>query len=135
VELTGQIVAFLTPFMPYLLKAGESAAQEAGKNLSEEAWASAKALWAKLRPKVEAKPAALEAAQDVAENPDDEDAQAALRLQLKKLLNEDPALAEAVAGLWEQARAAGVTVVNRSVVIGGRVSGSIIVTGDENVVG
>ena len=133
--LAQQIVLFLAPFMPYLLKAGEKAAEEMGKNLGSEAWEQAKALWSKLRPKVEAKSAALEAAQDVAAAPDDKDAQAALRLQLKKLLAADQALAKEVARLWEEAKAASVTVTasgDRSVAVGGDVSGSAIITGDQN---
>jgi len=65
----------------------------------------------------------------------DEDALAALRLQLKKLLEADAALAQELARLLEQARASGQTVIaggNRSVAIGGDASGSVIVTGDRN---
>lgn len=97
--LVKDVIPFLAPFLPYLLKAGEKAAEEAGEKLGEASWERAKALWGRLRPKVEAKPAALEAAQDVAAQPDDEDAQAALRRQLKKLLAEDQALAAEVARL------------------------------------
>ena len=56
--LAKDLVVFLTPFLPYLLKAGEKAAEEAGKKFGGDAWDRAKGLWAKLRPKVEAKPAA-----------------------------------------------------------------------------
>jgi hypothetical protein len=87
-----QMVSFLAPFLPYLLKMGEKAAEEAGKKLGEAAWEQAKALWSRLRSQVESKPAALEAVKDLADAPDDADAQAALRFQLKKLLTEDPAL-------------------------------------------
>lgn len=131
------ITTFLAPFLPYLVKAGEKAAEETGKKLGAEAWEHAKTLWAKLRPKVEAKPAAQEAANDLAANPQDEDAQAALRLQLKKLLAEDTTLAGEVARVWEEAKAAGVTVIasgNSSVAIGGNVSGSAVITGDRNTV-
>lgn len=131
--LVKDVIPFLAPFLPYLLKAGEKAAEEAGKNLGEAAWERAKALWGRLRPKVEAKPAALEAAQDVASQPDDEDAQTALRLQLKKLLAEDQALAAQVARLWEETKAADVsmsTIGPRSVAIDGNVSGSTMITGD-----
>jgi len=86
---------------------------------------------------VEARSAALEAAQDAAAHPDDEDALAALRLQLKKLLAEDDSLAQELARLLEQARTAGQTVIasgDRSVAIGGNVSGSVIVAGDKNTV-
>jgi hypothetical protein len=43
-------------------------------------------MWQMLKPKVEAKPAAIEAASDVAKTPADEDAIASLRQQLKKIL-------------------------------------------------
>jgi len=135
--LAQQIVPFLTPFLPYLLKAGEKAAEEVGEKLGGDAWEQAKALWSKLRPKIEAKPAAQEAAQDAAAEPDDPDAQAALRLQLKKLPTEDETRAGEIARLWKETQAAGVTVTafgDRSAAIGGSVSGSTIITGDRNKV-
>src|SRR5215212_2158181 len=86
----------LVPLLPYLLKAGEKAAEETGKTVAGESWEWAKSLWLKLKPKVEAKQAALELAEDVAQAPEDEDARAALRVQLKKLLSEDQSFAEEV---------------------------------------
>ncbi|MFN4294016.1 MAG: hypothetical protein ACK4JD_07785 [Thermoflexales bacterium] len=100
-------VSFLAPFLPYLLKMGEKAAEEAGKKLGAEAWERAKALWVRLRPAVVARPAAQEAVQDAAAQPQDEDALAALRRQLKKLLTEDPALAAEIAQLWGEAKPPG----------------------------
>jgi hypothetical protein len=138
-QLSTQLVQFLAPFLPYLLKglklAGQEAVKKLGEKAGEQGFEQAKALWDKLRPKIEARPAALEAAQDAAAHPDDEDALAALRLQLKKLLAEDQALAQELARLLEQTRPAGQTVIasgSRSVAIGGNVSGSVIVTGDRN---
>ena len=133
-ELAQQLVTFLTPFLPYLLKAGERAAEEAGKKLGSDAWEKAKTLWGRLR----GKERVVHAAQDLAESADDPDVQAALRLQLKKALEADQALIAEVARLWKEAEAAGVTVIasgDRSVAIGGDVSGSIIITGDRNRVG
>ncbi|ABY36507.1 MAG TPA: hypothetical protein DEF43_17720 [Chloroflexus aurantiacus] len=130
-----QLVAFLAPFLPYLLKAGETAAEEAGKNLGTEGWNWAKALWQKLQPKIAGKAAAQEAAEDVAKTPNDPDAQATFRQQLKKLLADDPTLAAELTSLLGQIRPAGVNVIasgNRSVAIGGNVSGSTIITGDQN---
>jgi len=75
--------------------------------------------------------------QDAAAAPHNEDVQAALCLQLKKLLAEDEALAREVARLWDEAKKAGVTVVasgERSVAVGGDVISSTIITGDQNVV-
>lgn len=135
--LAKEITAFLAPFLPDLIKMGEKAAEEAGRKLGGDAWESAKALWRKLRPKVEAKPAAQEAVKDLAAAPKDEDAQAALRLQLKKILAEDETLASDVARIWKKAKAGGVMAIamgDRSVAIGGSVSDSVIVTGDSNQV-
>jgi hypothetical protein len=140
-QLPAQLVQFLAPFLPYLVKgvklAGQEAAKKLGEKAGEQGFEQAKALWDRLRPKMEARPAALEAAQDAAAHPDDEDALAALRLQLKKLLAEDEALAQELVRLLEQSRPAGQTVIasgDRSVAIGGSVSGSVIVTSDQNVV-
>jgi hypothetical protein len=135
--LASSVTTALVPLLPYLLKAGEKAAEETGKTVAGQSWEWAKSLWTKMRPKVETNPAALVAAQDVAEAPGDEDLQAVLRVQLKKLLTEDQSLAEEVASWLEQGRAAGINVSatgERSVAIGGDVKSSTIVTGDQNKV-
>jgi hypothetical protein len=115
-QLPSQLVQFLAPFLPYLLKglklAGQEAAKKLGEKASEQGFEQTKALWDRLRPKVEARPAALEAAQDAAAHPDDADALAALRLQLRKLLAEDESLAQELARLLPQSGPAGQTVVN-----------------------
>jgi hypothetical protein len=135
--LASSLTTALVPVLPYLLKAGEKAAEETGKAVADQSLEWAKSLWVKLKPKVEAKPAALEAAEDVAQTPDDEYARAALHQQLKKLLTEDQSLAEEVSRWLEQGKAAGVNVSvtgERGVGIGGNVSGSTIITGDRNKV-
>lgn len=133
--LARDLTAFLAPFLPYLLRAGEKAAEEAGKRLGGDAWDWARQFWSRLHPKIKARPAAQEAAQDAAASPQDEDALAALRQQLKKLLAEDPALADDLSRLWERARAAGVTVMaigDRSVA-GRDFYENIIITGTGTV--
>ena len=105
------LTAFLAPFLPALLDLGGKVAggaaakvgETAGSKLTEDALNKAKAIWAKLHPKVEAKESAKEAAADVAKAPDDADSQAALRVQLKKILEADPELAEAIAQLMQEA--------------------------------
>jgi hypothetical protein len=132
------LASFLAPFMRYLLKAGEPLAEEAARKINEKAWVYAKALWARLRPKVDQEPTARAAAEDLADDPDDEDRLAALRVQLKKLLAADPALAKEMTSVWEQAEAEKVVVSvigDRSVGIGGSVSGSTIITGDDSKAG
>ena len=59
-----------------------------------DGWDKMKQIWDRLRPKVEAKPAALEDLQDVTDFPQDEDMQTVMRVQLKKLLDSDASLAE-----------------------------------------
>ncbi|HKY42979.1 MAG TPA: hypothetical protein VJM50_07770 [Pyrinomonadaceae bacterium] len=134
-SLASSLTTALVPLLPYLLKAGEKAAEQTGKIVADQSWEWTKALWSKLKPKVEAKPAALDAAQDIAQAPDDKDAQACLRRQLTKLLEEDESLAEEVSRWLEEGKAVGINVSasgERSVAIGGNVTGSSIVTGDQN---
>lgn len=72
---------------------------------------------------------------DAQNDPKDTDALAALRLQLKKLLQEDAELAAEAARLL--ASAPGTQVIasgDRSVAIGEDASGNIIITGDNNKV-
>jgi len=65
-QLSTQLVQFLAPFLPYLLKGlkltGQEAVKKLGEKAGEQGFEQAKALWDKLRPKIEARPAALEAA-------------------------------------------------------------------------
>lgn len=133
--LASSLTTALVPLLPYLLKAGEKVAEETGTKVADQSLEWAKSLWSKLKPKVDAKPAALEAVKDAAQTPDDGDAQAALRMQLKKLLTEDQSLAEEVRRWVEHGKAAGITVTasgDRSVAIGGDVKGNTIVTGNRN---
>jgi len=134
--LAKEVALFLTPFLPYLLKAGEKAAEEAGTKLGSAAWERAKGLWSRLRPQIEAKPTAQEAVTDAAAAPHDEDAQAALRLQLKKLFTENEELAREIGQQWAAAQAAGVTIIasgERSVAAQ-NITGSTIITGDHKTV-
>jgi hypothetical protein len=95
------IVKFLAPCLPFLLNVGNKAVEGASQKLGEDVWEKAKAIWAKLQPKVEAKEAAKEAVADVAESPEDEDSQASLRKQLKKILDADTALGEEIAKILQ----------------------------------
>ena len=99
-EVTGALV----PALPFLVKAGEKGAEVLGQQLGAGVWETAKALWHRLRPAVEASPTATAAVQDVVAAPEDTDAQGALRLQLKKLLAADQGL---LAGLAQVLEAAG----------------------------
>jgi hypothetical protein len=99
------LTAFISPFLPFLLKLGGKAAEKATESAAgkfgEASWSKAQSVWDKLSPKIEAKESAKEAAIDVANAPEDEDLQVALKVQLKKLLAEDEALVRAIAQILE----------------------------------
>ena len=126
------LTTFLAPFLPYLLKKGEQAADAAIERFGQAAWKRAQALWAKLRPKVEDKEAAREATEDVAAAPDDELARSALQLQLRKLVADDPDLAAELAELLEDGRRAGIMADNGAVVVVAD-RGGVAAGGDINV--
>lgn len=95
------LVNLLAPYLPFLLGLGKKAAEKGSEKLGEK---GAEEIWNKLSPRVKAKPAAMEAAEDVAKNPDDADAVAALRNQLKKILEapENATLAAEISKILEE---------------------------------
>ena len=126
------LASFLAPLLPYVVQAGQKVAGRAADVIGEEAATYAEKLWERLKPGVEAKPAAKEAAEDVAKSPEDKAALGALENQLKKLLEQDEALKADLTRIWDEARAANVvTASGRSVAVGGDVSNSMIITGDQ----
>lgn len=136
--LVPQSVDLLAPCLPYLTQDDESAIEVVKSRFGVNTWDLARALWVMLQPKVQAKPALQEAVQDVVDAPNEEDARAALRQQLKKLFTEDSAFANEIAELLSKAKATGNTVTvngDRAVGIGGGVTTSTIITGDSNVMG
>ncbi len=84
------LVKILAPCLPFLMGLGQKAVEKGAEKLGEKGieglLPQARKIWEKLHPQVEAKAAAQEAAEDVANSPDDADAVAALRQQLKKIL-------------------------------------------------
>jgi hypothetical protein len=96
------LVKFLASCLPFLLNVSNKTGEGASQKLGEDVWRKAIVLWGKLQPKVEAKEAAQEAAMDVAKNPEDEDSQAALRQQLKKILERDSSLAAEIAEIFQE---------------------------------
>jgi hypothetical protein len=136
-QLSTQLVQFLAPFLPYLLKglklAGQEAAKALGEKAGEQGFEQAKALWDKLRRKKNVE----QVAQTVAALPDNQALREALREEIARALAEDESLAQELARLLPQSGPAGQTVIasgERSVAIGGNVSGSTIITGDHNQV-
>jgi hypothetical protein len=134
--LAGQIVQVLTPFLPYLLKVGEGLGTRAAQQMEDKGWDLATKLWGRLGARVDARPAAKEAAADLAAEPADEDARGALRVQLRKLLADEPLLQKELEALLKEAQGSGSTTTvtasgDRSVAVGRDVHGSTIITGDQ----
>ena len=113
------VVSVVAPFLKGFLTGVKDEAEKAGEAAGGKLREVAAGIWNKLHPKLEQKPAALEAAHKVADQPDDQDWQAALRVQLKMLLEEDHALAEELGSSLQEAQKAGVVA---DVFIGGNVS-------------
>jgi hypothetical protein len=86
------LIAAIAPFLPSLLKPHD---REIDLSTSAAAQ-TAQAIWEKLGSKIAAKVAAQEAAIDIANRPEDKDLQASLRVQLKKILDQDPELSAAI---------------------------------------
>jgi esterase/lipase superfamily enzyme len=97
------LTALLAPHLPTLMKLGGKAAESAASKIGTDTWEAAKKIWDKLSPTVEKKEATKEAATDLANNPEDQDLQAALRVQLKKLLEQDKELEDAIAKILADA--------------------------------
>ncbi|WP_405771925.1 hypothetical protein OG539_43030 [Actinacidiphila glaucinigra] len=122
----GALVSLLAPHLPQLLNA---VAGEPGEP------SPVARIWNRLRGRVVERPAAQEAVEDVAANPDDEVFRTVLFAQLRKLFTEDPAFAAEIGALFAEAQgSAGTTNIHasgdRSIGIGGNVTGGTISTGD-----
>ncbi|MEG4997121.1 hypothetical protein [Microcoleus sp. B4-D4] len=110
--LANMVTSLLVPAIPYLLKGGEQAWGEASKKIGTDTWEWAKTIWMKLVSRSKSKSNGEEttteiakAATEVANNPSDADAQAALRFQIKKLLMDDPELSLEIAKALDEAKA------------------------------
>ena len=105
-EIAALIASFVSPFLPHLMNLGKPVAEGAGKKLgekfSEGAWEKAKQLWGKIGPKIEEKPLAKGAAEELAENADDADALEVLTKQVKKILEANPDLAQSLRSLLDE---------------------------------
>ena len=135
------VTAFLTPFLPHLLKLGGQAASTVTDVVSEKfgeaAWSKAQKIWGCLRPKVEEKEDLKVAATQVATKPNSTARQAVFQEELEALLSEDPDLATAIAQIMAEETADGTpgTQIVQNVVgnknqaigqvFGGKVIGSV----------
>ncbi len=138
--LAAQVVIVLTPALAKMTSAavepivtgGEELVTAMGHSAGEHVAGLFKAVWNKFQ----GNPSAKEAVDDLAKAPQDEDAQAALRVQLKKALAADESFRQEVRALLEQVQAesarGGTTVVasGKGAVAAGRDIKGTVFTGD-----
>jgi hypothetical protein len=141
--LVNALAPYIIMAAPYLKQLGSAAGEEAAKEVSKQAaqklgdgsWNLAKSIWQKLRgAKPETQTAIDSALSDVADDPDDADTHAALRVKLRKALKGDSALVEELAQLLREAGSTNVEG-ERNVVFGDNASNNVVATGDGIVVG
>lgn len=100
--LAAVVTGAIAPCLGFLLGLAGKIPEGAAQKLGEDGLAWLQKLWGKLKAAIASNPAADEATRDLAQNPDDADLQAAFRVQVKKLLSADPALAAAIAQILSE---------------------------------
>ncbi len=138
--LAQMVTSLIVPAIPYLLKGGEQAWTEASKKIGTDTWEWAKTIWTNLVSYSKSKSngeetvkEVLKAAQELADNPADPDAEVVLRVQIKKLLASDPELSLEIEKALNEAEKSGVPT---SIRVGGvDISGGANVTNSGNLVG
>jgi hypothetical protein len=95
------ITEFVSHFLPDLLRGGKMVfrTSESAEIIKSR---KAQAIWSRLWPKIEAKEAALEAVIDAVNNPNSEDFQTVLKVQFRKLFDQDEELLKSVSQVWLQ---------------------------------
>ena len=127
------IVDVITPALPFLGKVGENVASDAAKKIGSSAWTQALSVWSKLKPKISTNTSLAQSIQDLADNPSDSDAQAALRLQIKKVLSADNQLLQEFSSSFQYQSAGDVVTASEgSIAAGGNISGNVMILGDRN---
>src|SRR6185295_3365374 len=97
--LAAQAVAALAPALPFLLDKGGKAADAAIEKIGEDAWETAKRVWARTRGKEAADGDVEKAADTLARVPENDRLRRKLALEIEGLLEEDPTAAAALAEL------------------------------------
>lgn len=133
-SLAKLVVESLAPAIPFFVKAGEAATADIIKDIGVSAWEKSVNLWLKIKPKLNDNPKLKEALQEVIDNNLDNDAQAALRLQLKKILMQDPILFNELSKLvQDNSLKVNISASGKnSVAAGENIVGSTIITGSNN---
>ncbi len=101
---------------PYLAKAGEAMAKQAG----EAAWEKMKAIYAAVKDKLTGDAYAEQTLKRLEGNPASENRKAALVEILEEKIKDDPTFAEAIQKLLDEANKAGVETITQQVKVSGQ---------------
>ena len=112
------VTAVLAPALPYLLRTGDRPASQAPERLGEHTWNLATRLWERLAAPVHDRPESEQVVRRVAADPRDADAREALVYQVRKLVQDDPALGTALEALIAKAEQGGVTAAGERRIAG-----------------
>jgi hypothetical protein len=133
--LAQRVMPYLIPYLPQLIEAGKfvggKALEKIVEGTTDAAWKFVKPWLGKLINRIEESPAALPVAEKVAFTPGNAKYQTALEVQLEDILAADPALAEEIARLLDQAEAGGkqVKADRGGVAFGDHAKDNIVITG------
>lgn len=129
------VVAFLAPLVPHLLAGLKSGAGEAAEKLGREVWDQAEHLWQRITDRMFSRPGVPQIVDEIARDPQDQLAQAALARELRNAMAVDPSFAAEIEGLWSRLQSTGAAEIRQviasgsgAIAIGGSVAGSHITT-------
>jgi hypothetical protein len=128
--LAGAILGIVRPFIRGFWSRQEAAVERLGEKVSDASQDLAERVWHRLFPSVRKDEGANVAARRLASTPDDDDLAQVFQLQLKKLLEHDPALAHDLAQTVGSRREGDVTfygpvTAEQGGIVTGRVEGGI----------
>jgi hypothetical protein len=136
------VSALISSCLASLLKLGDQAAEITGSKIGQDAWETAKKIWAKIHPKINEKEDAKTATDQLAAKPDSAARKAVFQEELETLLKENQGLAEAIAKILQESNPIAPSVqINQTVannegqVIGQMTGGKAIGRIDGNVQG
>jgi arginyl-tRNA synthetase len=112
-QLATQLTVVLSPFLPYLISAGEATAKEIGKRLGETGFEMADSLWGKLKSSAKEPQKLNGVATALATDPDNGHLQTALAEILAQQLESSPQLAQELMDLMKKDKAVQTVLVER----------------------
>jgi transketolase len=96
------VTTLLSSFLPSLLKLGDKAIESIGSAVGKDGWETAKKIWEKIHPKLDANEDVKIAAEQSAAKPESKAREEVFKEELATLIINNPDLAEAIAKILEE---------------------------------